>query len=56
MPLALNLERHKRRDKALYAPVYESPEVAARLVQLDTEFMALREQVAEMLQQPEWNR
>ncbi|MBT8070438.1 MAG: tetratricopeptide repeat protein [Gammaproteobacteria bacterium] len=56
LPMAGNLQRHKRFDKALYAPVYENPEVAARLAQLDVEFTQLREQVAQMLQQPEWNK
>ena len=42
--------------KTFYAPVYENPEVATRLAQLDTEFTQLREQVSEMLQQPEWNQ
>jgi hypothetical protein len=56
LPMARSLQRHKRFDKALYAPVYENPEVAARLAQLDVEFAQLREQVAQMLQEPEWSQ
>ncbi len=55
-PMARNLQRHKRIDETFYAPLYENPDVAARLAQLDTEFAELREQVAEMLQEPEWNK
>jgi len=55
-PIASNLQRHKRLDKILFAPVYENPDVAARLTQLDTEFAQLREQVSEMMQEPEWNK
>lgn len=56
MPMARNLERHKRWDKTFYAPLYEDPDVAARLSQLDTEFAQLREQVSEMMLEPEWNQ
>ncbi len=56
MPMARNLQRHKRWDKTFYAPLYEDPGVAARLSQLDTEFAQLREQVSEMMQEPEWNQ
>jgi TolB-like protein/Tfp pilus assembly protein PilF len=52
LPMAVNLQRHKRWDKTLYAPLYEDPVVAARLSQLDTEFAQLREQVSEMMQEP----
>ncbi|MDH3942422.1 MAG: hypothetical protein OET46_15605, partial [Xanthomonadales bacterium] len=56
MPMARNLERHKRWDKTFYAPLYEDPGIAARLSQLDTEFAQLREQVSEMMLEPEWNQ
>jgi hypothetical protein len=36
--------------------LYEDPGVTARLAQLDTEFAQLREQVSEMMQEPEWNQ
>jgi len=55
-PMARNLQRHKRIDKALYAPLYEDPDVATRMAQLDAEFAQLREQVSEMMQDPEWNQ
>jgi TolB-like protein len=54
LPMARNLNRHKRMDQTFYAPLYEDPAVAARLAQLDTEFAQLREQVSEMMQEPEW--
>jgi TolB-like protein len=56
MPMANNLQRHKRWDKTFYAPVYDDPGVAARMSQLDKEFALLRDQVSEMMQEPEWNQ
>jgi len=56
LPMARNLKGHKRFSKTFYAPVYEDPDVASRLAQLDTEFAQLREKVSEMLQEPEWNQ
>ena len=56
LPMARNLQRHKRWDKVFKAALYEDPIVAARLSQLDQEFAQLREQVSEMMQEPEWNR
>ena len=56
LPMARNLQRHKRWDKTFYATLYEDPGVAARMAQLDQEFAQLREQVSEMMQEPEWNR
>jgi hypothetical protein len=54
--MASNLQRHKRWDKVFNAALYEDPIVAARLSELDQEFAELREQVSEMMQEPEWNR
>ena len=56
MPMARNLNRHKRFSKTIYAPLCEDPGVAARLSQLDMEFAQLREQVSEMMLEPEWNQ
>jgi TolB-like protein len=56
LPMAVNLQRHKRWDKTFYAPLYEDPAVATRLSQLDTEFAQLRDQVSEMMQEPEWDQ
>ena len=56
MPMARNLNRHKRFSKTIYAPLYDDPGVAARLSQLDTEFAQLREQVSEMMLEPEWTQ
>ena len=55
-PMARAPQRHKRHDKVLYAPVYEDPGVAARLSQLDREYELLREQVSELMLEPEWSR
>ncbi|MDX2479977.1 MAG: tetratricopeptide repeat protein, partial [Desulfuromusa sp.] len=55
LPMANNPQRHKRWDKVFYTTLYEDPIVAARLSQLDQEFAQLREQVSEMMQEPEWN-
>jgi TolB-like protein len=56
LPMARNLNQHKRLDSTFYAPLYDDPAVAARLTQLDTEFAQLREQVSEMMQEPEWDQ
>jgi TolB-like protein len=56
LPMASNLQRHKRWDKVFYTALYEDPKVAVRLSQLDQEFAELREQVLEMMQEPEWNQ
>lgn len=56
MPMARNLKRHKRRDTTFYASLYQDPGVAARMSQLDKEFAQLRDQVSEMMQEPEWNQ
>lgn len=56
MPMARDLSRHKRLNKTFYAPLYDDPAVAARLTELDTKFSQLREQVAELMQEPEWNQ
>ena len=55
LPMARNLQRHKRWDKIFYAPLYEDPVMAARMAQLDQEFTQLREQVSVMMQEPEWD-
>jgi len=55
-PMARNLNLHKRQDTVFYAPLYDDSAVAARLVQLDRQFTQLRDKVADMLQEPEWNQ
>ncbi len=53
-PLAKNLDRHRKDFYALYGPVYEDPRVAAKLIEDTERYAALREEVREMLRQPEW--
>lgn len=56
-PLARNLGLHRRHlYKSFYGPIYDDPRVAAKLAQLDKEFVQLRKDVAEELQKPEWNQ
>ena len=55
-PMARNLHRHKREQKVFLADVHNDPVVAARLSELDAEFAALRDQVSELMQEPEWSR
>jgi hypothetical protein len=52
MPMARNLQRHKRWDNTFYTRLYEDPGVAARMSQLDKEFAQFRDQVSEMMQEP----
>jgi TolB-like protein/Tfp pilus assembly protein PilF len=54
-PVALALNRHRRPLYALFAPVYEDPRVAAGLAKRAGRFAEVREEVRELLQQPEWN-
>jgi TolB-like protein/Tfp pilus assembly protein PilF len=53
-PLADNLDRHRKRHYAMYAPIYEDPRVAAALNEEAERFVRLREDVRAMLQRPEW--
>ena len=53
-PLAKNLDRHRKNFYALYGPVYEDPRVAAKLIEDAERYAELREEVREMLRQPEW--
>ena len=53
-PLARNLNRHRKRMYPLFGPVYDDPRVTAALNEDAQRFAALREEVSEMLQQPEW--
>jgi hypothetical protein len=56
MPMAQNPNRHKREFNPFFAPLFDDPAVASRLAQLDGEYTQLREQVSDMLQEPEWNQ
>lgn len=55
-PMALNLQRHKRRFEPLFAQVYNDPRVAVRIAELDREFEQLRDDVAELMLEPEWSQ
>jgi hypothetical protein len=54
-PLAQNLDRHRKLHYQLFAPVYEDPRVAAKLIEDARRFEVVREEVREMLRRPEWN-
>jgi TolB-like protein len=54
-PLARNLDRHRKRIYPLFAPVFDDPRVASRLLADAERFSEVREEVREMLRQPEWN-
>ena len=55
-PLAANLEMHLKIDKAIFADVYADPRVAARMAELGKEQEKFREQVRELMLEPEWNQ
>lgn len=55
-PMATNPSRHKRNEKVFRAAVYADPVVATRLSELDEEFDKLRDQVSELMQEPEWSQ
>jgi TolB-like protein len=54
-PVAKNLTRHRKPFYAMFAPVYEDPRVAAKLVERAERFAEVREDVQAMLQGPKWN-
>ena len=54
-PLASDLELYTPRDKRILGEVYADPRVAKRLAELETEFLQMREEVRELMLQPEWN-
>jgi len=54
-PLAGNLNRHRKPLYALYAPVYEDPRVAAKLIEDAERYAQVREEVREMLAGEEWS-
>jgi len=55
-PMASDLQRHKRQLEPLFGQVYSDPRVAARLAELDREFEQMREEVGELMLEPEWNQ
>jgi len=55
-PMALNIRRHKRVRESFFQPVYDDPRVTARLAVLDGEFEQLREEIGELMLEPEWNQ
>ena len=54
--MATDLEMHFQPYKALYADVYADPLVAARKAELGVEHQQFREQVRELMLEPEWNQ
>jgi TolB-like protein/Flp pilus assembly protein TadD len=54
-PVAKNLTRHRKPLYAMFAPVYEDPRVAAKLVERAERFAEVRKDVQAMLQRSEWN-
>jgi len=55
-PLAANLEMHIQKNKIMFADIYDDPRVAARFDELGQEHQLLREQVRELMLEPEWNQ
>jgi tetratricopeptide (TPR) repeat protein len=53
-PVAKDLNRHRKPLYAMFAPVYEDPRVAAKLIERAERFAEVREDVRTMLQRPEW--
>ncbi len=54
-PLAGNLNRHRKPLYALYAPVYEDPRVATKLIEDAERYARVRDEVREMLAGEEWS-
>jgi len=55
-PLATDLEMYEPRSKVLLADVYADPRVATRFTELGKEHEQFREQVRELMLEPQWNQ
>jgi len=55
-PLAVSMARTEFLDTREIAELLDRPEVAARLAEMDTEFLAAQEQIRQLLQTPEWSQ
>lgn len=55
-PMATNLSRHKKNFQRFYGSLYNEPRVAARLSELDQEFVQLQAEIRELMLEPEWNQ
>jgi TolB-like protein/Flp pilus assembly protein TadD len=55
-PLASDLELHHPRGQPVFPELFADPRVTDRLAELGKEHEQFREQVREMLQEPEWNQ
>jgi hypothetical protein len=54
VPVAKDLNRHRKPFRQLFAPIYDDPRVAAKLIERAERFAEVREEVRAMLQRPEW--
>ena len=55
-PLATRLEMHIRKNKAIFAEVYADPRVVIRMAELGKQHEQFREQVRELMLEPEWSQ
>ena len=55
-PVATNLGVHDSRAKLLFPELYTDPRVTTRLAELDKEYEQFREQVRDLMLEPEWNQ
>jgi hypothetical protein len=55
-PMATNIDRHQRVRSRFWQPVSTDPRIAARLTELDSEFEQLRQEIGQLMQEPEWNQ
>jgi TolB-like protein/Tfp pilus assembly protein PilF len=55
-PLATDLEMHIPRNRFVFTGMYADPRVTARLAELGKEHQQFREQVRDLMLEPEWNQ
>ena len=55
-PMATNVDRHKPRFESLNREVYNDPRVVTRVAEMDREYDQLREEIGELMLEPEWNQ
>ena len=55
-PMAMNVRRHKQVHQPFYGALYDDQRVRTRLAELDADYEQLREEIGELMLDPEWNQ
>jgi len=55
-PMATDLDMHTPKSRLIFTEIYADPRITARLAELGKEHEQLRDQVRELMLEPEWNQ